>query len=65
MDLCSFSLESNHSVLLTPDDIDFAVLEKLGFIVTTDIKDFIAIKVKGFFVQGEEVFFCIKQGKHE
>jgi len=67
MDLCSMILESGEPVFFLSSDFpELRVLETLGFLVSTDLDDSLAIRIHGHMstLDGEH-FFCVKEGRHE
>jgi len=66
MDFCALKLERGH--VFEIKNIDFPelrVLENLGFIVSTDRSDSLAIRVNGHMsTEDGQHFFCVKGGCH-
>lgn len=59
MDLCEAQRRYGIFGLVTPDSTpSLVILERMGFIVTTDTADLIIVKVRGEFDDEEEFFFC-------
>lgn len=66
MNLCALCMQRGNLLeIYTRDLPELRQLETLGFLVTTDKSDNLAIKLKGHCMteQGED-FFCIKDGNH-
>lgn len=67
MDFCAMRLQNGHPVILkSPDFPELRILEMLGFLISTDQQNCLAVRVNGHMntVAGE-VFFCVKEGRHE
>ena len=67
MDFCAMRLQKGEVVILrTPDFPELRVLETMGFLVSTDQHNCLAVRVNGHMstLDGEH-FFCVKEGRHE
>lgn len=67
MDLCAIRLKRGEYVeLYSLDFPELRILEKLGFVVSTDRPEKICIRIKGYSQtpDGEDLF-CLKAGKHD
>ena len=67
MDFCAMRLQNGQPVILkTPDFPELRILEMLGFLVSTDQQNCLAVRVNGHMntLAGEH-FFCVKEGRHE
>ena len=64
--LCKYRLiEGNIIHCFIPELPELRILENLGFIVTTEKEDIIAVKVRGYLLSVDgEPFFCSKDGNH-
>ncbi len=58
LDLCEIQEHVQVFAINSDDFLDLTTLENLGFVVTTDIPDFIVIKVLGHGEDGIGTFFC-------
>jgi len=67
MDLCALRLKKGEVFTLkTLDFPELRALELLGFLVSTDKNSEIAVRIKGHCHTAEgQVFFCLKEGRHE
>ncbi len=67
MDLCAMRLATSEVFTLkTLDFPELRVLETLGFVVSTDKPQSIAIRIKGHMnTEDGQSFFCVKEGRHE
>ena len=67
MDLCAMRLQFGEflEILDTADIPELRALEVLGFIITTDMKNKIAIQVNGHFESEGEHCFCLLGGCHD
>jgi hypothetical protein len=66
MDLCAMKLETNDILRFkTPDFPELRVLERQGFLTSTDEENCIAVKINGHMnsITGEH-FFCVQDGLH-
>lgn len=59
MDLCKIQASCQCFALKVHDNKEFNLLERLGFITTTDLPEHIVIKVHGLTREEEGDFFCI------
>ncbi len=66
MDFCAAKLKCGEIIELEMSDFpELRVLENLGFVVSTDRQNTIAIRVNGHMSnQDGEHFFCVKEGQH-
>ncbi len=66
MDFCAMKLSEGSVVELDMSDFpELRVLETLGFLVSTDRLNTIAVRVNGHMSnQDGEHFFCVKEGQH-
>ncbi len=72
MDLCNLKIKRGEYVILTDkndcaqENEELRILEHHGFIVTSDMPNYIPIRIlcHGKTQEGED-FFCVKQGKHD
>lgn len=58
MELCEVQVKSEVFGLIMEDNAYLALLESLGFIVTTDMPDVIVVKVQGHHKDNMGSFFC-------
>lgn len=58
LDLCELQIKSPLFGLRTPDFPNLNLLERLGFIITTDIPGIIMVKVRGFHKDSLGTYFC-------
>jgi hypothetical protein len=67
MDFCAFHLQERGLVILHSSDFpELRILEKMGFLISTDQKNSLAIRVHGQMRTTEgDNFFCVKGGRHE
>lgn len=67
MDLCNLRIKRGEYVILRGEESEeLALLEKQGFIITTDMPHHIGIHITGHMMTEEgEDFFCVRQGNHE
>jgi hypothetical protein len=67
MDFCALRLQQGEVVLLRSHDFpELRVLETMGFLISTDQENFLAVKVRGHLHTSEgDHYFCIREGKHE
>jgi hypothetical protein len=67
MDLCNLRIKRGEHVILKGEDcLELEILEKKGFIVTSDMPDNVAIHILCHMktMDGDD-FFCVKQGIHD
>ena len=64
MEFCAMRMEMNGVFLLDPKNIaELRILENMGYIVSTDQNEYVAVKVKGYMnSERGEPFFCVKVG---
>jgi hypothetical protein len=67
MDLCAMRLATSEVFTLKTSDFpELRILETLGFVVSTEKPQSLAIRLKGHMnTVGGEDFFCVKAGRHE
>lgn len=67
MDFCAMRLNKGEVVVIrTPDFPELRTLENLGFLVSTDQLNTLAVCVNGHMTTEDgEHFFCVKEGRHE
>lgn len=67
MDFCAAILEYGKVILIqSPDFPELRVLETMGFLVSTEHSNSLAVKVNGHMNSEDgENFFCAKEGRHE
>lgn len=66
MDICNNTIIDKSNVCALKDFPELRRLELMGFIITTDVEDFIEIKLIGLTKTPEgEDFICGKDGKHD
>ncbi len=67
MDVCCMHLNTGKVVFLKNQDFpELRVLEMLGFLISTDQQNGLAIRVNGHMsTEDGEHFFCVKEGHHE
>lgn len=68
LDLCAIltqiDLTDNRVIMAKINDFpELRLLEKMGFVTTTDTNQFILIKMNGY--KPDEDCFCLKGGEHE
>lgn len=66
MDFCAARMENQMPLQLKgPDCPQIRILEQMGFLISTDRKNSISIKVNGYMnTEDGEHYFCLKQGNH-
>lgn len=66
MDFCAIKLQEGEVLCLQKNFPELRTLESLGFLVSTDLEDSIAVRIKGHMTTEDgEHFFCIKEGCHD
>lgn len=67
MEFCAMRLQEGGIVVLQSADFpELRVLETMGFLVSTDQHNSLAVQVNGHMNTEEgEHFFCVKEGRHE
>ncbi len=66
MDICAQGMQIGATFEAAKDTPEIRTLERLGFVLTTDKPETIAVKVKGHILaENGDHFFCLKEGKHE
>lgn len=67
MDLCSMRMNLGEVYILkTPDFPELRILENLGFVVSTEKPNGIAIRMTGHIhTYDNQHFFCLKEGQHD
>jgi len=66
MDFCSDYLESAGAILVNEKEMTkLKILEEMGYVISTEFEDSIAVKLKGHMsTEDGDHFFCIKEGDH-
>lgn len=66
MDFCAIRLEEGEVICLQKNFPELRSLEMLGFLVSTEQEDTIAVRINGHMqtLNGEH-YFCIKEGRHD
>jgi len=66
MDFCAMKLQNGEVVEIETQDFpELRVLENLGFLISTEKKNSLAVRIKGHMSTEEgEHFFCVKEGRH-
>lgn len=67
MDICTLQMNRDATRIdaNSPKLPELRHLELLGFVVSTDWNDCILVKAKGYFINSNGHYFCIKGGRHE
>lgn len=67
MDICAVSLNVDRDVVsIEGYDKEVRVLEKSGFVISTELDSGLWVKVKGHYTTSNgEHYFCSRDGKHE
>ena len=66
MDFCAIKLEEGEVICLHKNFPELRSLETMGFLVSTDLEDSIAVRINGHMTTEDgEHYFCIKEGNHE
>lgn len=67
MDLCTYQMNNDfpYAMINAPEFPEVRILELMGFVLTTDQKDGVNIKVQGYLENRGQHCFCIEGGCHD